>query len=103
VGTLIANKFVPGILDRYLAQTGYQSQQTDQPRDPNQPTNLWEPADGLQGRDFDTHGIFDAKSTSRSYQLWASQHHGLLTLVSAGVATLLAAVLAVRAGTRAEG
>jgi len=58
--------------------TGYKSQQTDQPRDPDQPANLWEPADGPQGRDFDTHGIFDAKSTSRSYQLWASQHHGPL-------------------------
>ena len=103
VGTLIANRFAPGILDRYLAWTGYQSQQTDQPRDPNQPANLWEAADGLQGRDFDTHGIFDAKSTSRSYQLWASQHHGLLALVGAGTAALFA-VLAARAGTgRAEG
>ncbi|HYZ38985.1 MAG TPA: SDR family oxidoreductase [Pseudonocardiaceae bacterium] len=101
MGTLIANKVAPGILDRYLARTGYQSQQTDQPRDPNQPVNLWEPADGPQGRDFDTHGIFDAKSTSRSYQLWASQHHGLLATVGAGV-TALIAVLTTRGRTRAN-
>jgi NAD(P)-dependent dehydrogenase (short-subunit alcohol dehydrogenase family) len=99
VGTLIANKFVPGILDRYLARTGYQSQQTDQSRDPGQPVNLWEPADGPQGRDFDTHGIFDAESTSRSYQLWASQHHGLLAAVGAGAAAVLG-LLAGRAGTK---
>ena len=99
VGTLIANKFVPGILDRYLARTGYQSQQTDQPRDPGQPVNLWEPADGAQGRDFDTHGIFDAVSTSRSYQLWVSQHHGLLGAVGAGAAALLGLLVA-RASTK---
>ncbi|MGH3981435.1 MAG: SDR family oxidoreductase [Pseudonocardiaceae bacterium] len=99
MSTLIANTFVPGILDRYLARIGYQSQQTDQPRDPEQPENLWEPADGPQGRDFDTHGIFDARSTSRSYQLWASQHHGLLGVVGAGAAALLG-LLAARAGTK---
>lgn len=96
--TLIANKLAPGILDRYLARTGYKSQQSDQPRDPDQPVNLWEPADGPQGRDFDTHGIFDARSTYRSYQLWASQHHGLLGAVGAGAAVLLG-LLAARTGT----
>ncbi|HVE96487.1 MAG TPA: SDR family NAD(P)-dependent oxidoreductase [Pseudonocardiaceae bacterium] len=58
---------------------------------PAQPANLWEPADGPQGRDFDTHGIFDATSTSRSYQLWASQHHGLFGAVGAGAAALCSA------------
>lgn len=76
--TLIADKFAPGLLDRYLSITGYKSQQTDQPRPPDQPANLWEAADGPDGRDFGAHGIFDARSTDRSYQLWASQHHGLL-------------------------
>jgi NAD(P)-dependent dehydrogenase (short-subunit alcohol dehydrogenase family) len=93
VGTLIANKFAPGLLDRYLARTGYKSQQTQQPRDPDQPVNLWEPADGRQGHDFGAHGIFDRKSTSRSYQLWASQHHGLVGL-AAGAAAAGALALA---------
>ncbi|MFP5346385.1 MAG: SDR family oxidoreductase, partial [Actinomycetes bacterium] len=69
--TLAANKFVPGLLDRYLARTGYKSQQTDQPRSPDQPANLWHPADGPGGHDFGAHGRFDDRSTSRSYQLWA--------------------------------
>ncbi len=95
-GTLLGNKFAAGLLDRYLGRTGYSSQQTDQPRDPDQPTNLWEPADGPGGRDFGAHGVFDDKSTSRSYQLWASQHERLLGAVGAGTAAVLIALLAIR-------
>jgi hypothetical protein len=46
VGTLTANKLVPGLLDRYLARTGYEAQQPDQPADPERPVNLWELVDG---------------------------------------------------------
>ena len=74
----MANAVAPGLLDRYLARTGYSSQETDEPRDPDQPANLWEPADGEGGRDFGAHGPFDDRSTDRSVQLWASQHHGVL-------------------------
>jgi NAD(P)-dependent dehydrogenase (short-subunit alcohol dehydrogenase family) len=97
-GTLIANKFAAGVLDRYLGRTGYASQQTDQPREEDQPANLWEPADGPGGRDFGTHGIFDARATSRSYQLWASQHERLLGALSAGTAAALIALVAIRSG-----
>ncbi|WP_030517643.1 SDR family oxidoreductase [Nocardia sp. NRRL WC-3656] len=85
--TLAANAIAPGLLDRYLAKTGFDSQQTDQPRDPEQPENLWHPADGEQGRDFGAHGIFDARSTEHSAQLWAGQHHGAVAAAVAGVAT----------------
>jgi NAD(P)-dependent dehydrogenase (short-subunit alcohol dehydrogenase family) len=86
VGTLVANAFAPGLLDRYLAKTGYSSQQTSEPRDPDQPANLWKPADGPRGHDFGAHGEFDDRATSRSWQLWASQHHGGLAAGLAGVA-----------------
>src|SRR5689334_15092076 len=66
--TLIANKFAPGLLDRYLARTGFKSQQTPQPRDPHQPANLWQPADSDSGHDFGAHGRFDNRSHPRSYQ-----------------------------------
>ncbi|MDN5749976.1 MAG: SDR family oxidoreductase [Pseudonocardia sp.] len=99
VGTLIANKFAPGLLDRNLARTGFSAQQTGEPHDPDQPVNLWEPADGPGGRDFGAHGVFDDKSTGRSYQLWASQHHGLLGALAGGAAALLA-LTAARAATR---
>jgi NAD(P)-dependent dehydrogenase (short-subunit alcohol dehydrogenase family) len=78
VGTLAANAIAPGLLDRYLARTGFDSQQTDRDRSPDQPANLWEPADSSDGDDYGAHGIFDDRSTDRSVQLWASHHHGLI-------------------------
>jgi NAD(P)-dependent dehydrogenase (short-subunit alcohol dehydrogenase family) len=94
VGTLAANAVAPGLLDRYLARTGFASQQTDEPSDPDQPGNLERPAD--EGRDYGTRGSFGDRSTSRSPQLWASQHHGLVGAVG-GVAVAACAVLARRA------
>ncbi|HWC21768.1 MAG TPA: SDR family oxidoreductase [Flexivirga sp.] len=103
--TLVANAVAPGLLDRYLARTGFDSQQTDEAREPNQPENLWAPAD--VARDFGTHGRFDDKAKTRSAQLWASQHHGLLGAVSgAALAATTAAVsrrpISVRAGSRSR-
>jgi short-subunit dehydrogenase len=79
-----ANKIVPALLDRYLAKTGYQSQQTDQPADPNRPDNLWQPVD--EQRDFGAHGSFDARSRRRSWQLWLDTHPGLVSLLGATLA-----------------
>src|SRR5439155_16132882 len=50
VATLIANAVAPGVLDRYLARTGIDSQQTDKP--PSRTGNLWHPADGPSGHDY---------------------------------------------------
>ncbi|GAA1564503.1 SDR family oxidoreductase [Kribbella hippodromi] len=82
--TVVANKFVPGLLDHYLARTGYKSQQTDDPVEHT--ANLWAPAD--EDRDYGAHGIFDDRSTSRSYQVWASRHRGLIGAATAGAAAL---------------
>ena len=95
VGTLAANAIAPGLLDRYLARTGFSGQQTDEPRDPNQPANLWKPADGPSGEDFGAHGRFDDQATRRAPQLWASQHHGVLAAFVTGVA---AGVVALKRG-----
>src|ERR687886_164259 len=51
---LLGNKLAPGLGDRYLARTGYDSQQTGEPRDPALPDNLWEPVDAE--RDYGAHG-----------------------------------------------
>nr|WP_239022379.1 SDR family oxidoreductase [Raineyella fluvialis] len=95
--TLAANAVVPGLLDRYLARSGFDSQQTSQPKDPDQPVNLWEPAD--RHRDFGTRGEFDSQSRDRSLQLWASHHHGLLGALAAGLG-LAGALPALRRGRR---
>ena len=97
-GTLIANAVAPGLLDRYLARTGYSSQQTGRPRDPDAPANLSRPADRAGGHDFGAHGDFDDRAHRRSPQLWASHHHGILGAAAAGA--LGAATLAARARRR---
>ncbi|MYW05252.1 SDR family oxidoreductase, partial [Streptomyces sp. SID3343] len=43
VATLLANRVAPALLDRYLARTGYASQQTDRPTPADPADNLWEP------------------------------------------------------------
>jgi NAD(P)-dependent dehydrogenase (short-subunit alcohol dehydrogenase family) len=90
VGTLIGDKFAGGLLDRYLGRTGFDSQQTPEPQPADAPANLWEPVDGPDGRDHGAHGRFDDKAMSRSPQLWASRHHGLLG-AAAGVLVAAAA------------
>ncbi|GAA5171430.1 MULTISPECIES: SDR family oxidoreductase [Amycolatopsis] len=89
VGTLLGDKVIPGLLDRYLARTGFKSQQTDQPRPADQPENLWHPAD--EDIDHGAHGEFDDRAHGRSPQVWASQHHALLGVLGTGaVAGVLA-------------
>ncbi len=85
--TLLANKVAPGLVDRYLARTGYRSQQTTAlPPDPA--VNLWEPADDTADRG--AHGAFDDRAHAHSPQLWASHHHATLaaTATALGGATL---------------
>ena len=88
--TLAANAIAPGLLDRYLAKTGFDAQQTDQPKDPDAPANLWEPADRSGEDDFGEHGVFDSRSISTDPQVWASQHHGVLAAAAAGMAAAAA-------------
>ncbi len=80
---IIGNKLAPGLGDWYLARTGYQGQQTDEPRDGNQPFNLWEPVD--DDRDYGTHGAFDDRASNWSPQLWATMHRRWLALAGAGL------------------
>ncbi|PYC70610.1 short-chain dehydrogenase [Streptomyces tateyamensis] len=74
VATLVANAVVPGLLDRYLARTGFASQQTPQPQPADQPDNLFEPVDARQ--DFGAHGRFDDRAKAHSVQQWASHAVG---------------------------
>ncbi|KLL96275.1 short-chain dehydrogenase, partial [Rhodococcus sp. IITR03] len=97
--TLAANALAPGLLDRYLARTGYRSQQTDRPRDPDQPINLWQPADGPEGTDFGAHGEFDDRAKASSVQAWLSRHHGLLAASVTGALTATGMALAARTRT----
>jgi NAD(P)-dependent dehydrogenase (short-subunit alcohol dehydrogenase family) len=98
--TIIANKLAPALLDRYLARTGYESQQTAQPADPGQPDNLQHPVDGINGHSHGAHGVFDDRSHDRSAQLWLSHHPRMTTALLAGVAAAVTAVVAGKRGRR---
>ena len=80
--TLLANAVAPGLLDRYLARTGVQESADRGAAGPrtSRPTS-GTPADGRGEPDAGAHGDFDAQAKSRSVQLWASQHHGVLAAV----------------------
>jgi NAD(P)-dependent dehydrogenase (short-subunit alcohol dehydrogenase family) len=93
--TLIANAVMPGVLDRYLARTGFNSQQQSQPQPADAPRNLFEPVDGDE--DFGAHGRFDDIAHDADPQTWASQHHGA---VAGAVAVLGAAAAATVARRR---
>lgn len=85
-GTIIANRVAGGLLDRYLARTGVASQQTEDAKRQSQATNLWEPVDGEDGRDYGAHGLFDDRALAHSPQQWASQHRRALSLTAVTVA-----------------
>lgn len=88
--TIAGNDLMPGLLDRYLARTGFSSQQTHEPEDPDRPSNLWSPVAGDHG----AHGGFDGRSHGRSLQLAAATHHGRAAIaVSAGLVAAGAALL----------
>lgn len=55
---IVGQRFIPGLLDRYLGYTGYEGQQTAAPRDPDQPDNLFAPVPGDAG----AHGSFDTRA-----------------------------------------
>lgn len=62
VATVLATKVVPGLLDRYLARTGYDGQQTGEPVEPDRPDNLYTPVLGDHG----ARGDFDTQAHERS-------------------------------------
>lgn len=82
-----ANKFLPGLGDRYLALTGFKSQMRDEPKNPDTPDNLYAPVDA--DKDYGAHGAFDAQAITRSPEMWVSEH---LPLALGGAALGLGAV-----------
>lgn len=90
LAAILAQKFVPGLLDRYLGKTGYKSQQiADEPRDPSVPNNLYEYVPGVHS----ARGKFDDRSKRTSAEVFVSLHRewfafGALALAGLGTACL---------------
>lgn len=70
VYTIAGNKLLPGLVERYLARTAYDAQQTEEPLEAGRRVNLYEPVPGDAG----ARGRFGAQSRERSLQLWLAQH-----------------------------
>ncbi len=81
------NAIAPGVADRYLAQMGYDAQQTSEPAAPNRPHNLWQPVPGDHG----AHGAFDERAKTFSVQWWLNSNRFLVATVVAAVALGLSA------------
>jgi short-subunit dehydrogenase len=84
---IVASIVAPSLADRYLARTGYDSQQIQgEPVDRDRPDNLFSPVEDVAA----TRGRFSPESRTQSRQLWAATHRGALLAAAGG------ALLAVR-------
>ncbi|MEU6064539.1 SDR family oxidoreductase [Streptomyces sp. NPDC047082] len=104
LATIWANRLAPALLDRYLARTGFDSQQTDAPA-PSGPGNLYAPADEPPCADHGAHGIFDDTSHPRSWQAALARHPVATATAVAGasLATVAAVVRQRLNGTSSKG
>jgi NADP-dependent 3-hydroxy acid dehydrogenase YdfG len=81
VQAIIGDKFIPGLLDHYLAHVGYQAQQTDVPVDPARPDNLYEPLPG----DYGARGRFSDRACDYSAQVWVNRYRKWLAFAGLGL------------------
>lgn len=79
VKAIWGQKFIPGLLDRYLAHFGYEAQQASAYIPPNRADNLFTPVPGDHG----AHGVFDSRSQACSPQLWLTKNRRWLILAGA--------------------
>jgi hypothetical protein len=90
VEAIVGNKIAPRLLDQYLGRTGYKSQQTSEPENPDRRNNLWDPVDGEE--DFGSHGSFDRRARPFSFQVWADLRRSWLALGLGASAAALGAI-----------
>jgi NAD(P)-dependent dehydrogenase (short-subunit alcohol dehydrogenase family) len=93
VAVIVGNTLAPSLADRYLAQTGFDSQQVrDLPVEPGREDNLFRPVPDRAA----THGMFDDRSHARSLQAWLSSHRAELAGAVASLSLASASFLSVR-------
>jgi len=76
---IVGQKVIPGLVDRFLATSGYDGQQTDDAADQSSPDNLYDPVPGDHG----AHGRFDDRAKQWSPELAARMHAGALLSAAA--------------------
>jgi len=89
---ILGQKVAPGLVDRYLARTGYDAQQRPEAEVAGRPDNLFEWLPGDRGSE----GPFQAQSRHQSLQLWLREHPALGVVSSVALAAAGAAIAARR-------
>ncbi len=89
VKAIVGDKFIPGLLDHYLAWKGYKSQQTTEPVARDRPNNLFDPLPG----DYGAHGRFDEGAYDFSLQFWLNQRRVWLGAAALAAGAYLARCL----------
>jgi NADP-dependent 3-hydroxy acid dehydrogenase YdfG len=84
---IYGERVAPGLIDRYLARTGFDAQQLDEPLAGEREGNLFEPVEG----DFAAHGRFDDRARKRSWFLEANLHRVGIAAAGAALVAGLAA------------
>ena len=80
---IVGDKFIPGLLDHYLARVGYDAQQTQEPVQPDRLDNLYNP---MPGDYYGARGEFSDRALDYSIQSWANRYRGWLALGGLGLA-----------------
>jgi hypothetical protein len=101
VKAILAQRVVPGFLDRYLARHAWESQQTDDLPAGHPTKHLRDNLDAPVRGDPGAHGPFDARARSFDVPLWL-QLHPKLTSTVAGLATAAAVAWLAHTKTRAR-
>ncbi|HWM36537.1 MAG TPA: SDR family oxidoreductase [Streptomyces sp.] len=96
VATILAEKVAPALLDRYLARTGFESQQVPGEFSAGRVSNLWQPVDADAGSDHGAHGVFDDRALPRSPQAALARHPALVSGLAGAAALGLTGLLRVR-------
>ena len=92
VEAIVGNRIAPRWLDRKLAESGWDSQTTDDLPARADEYNLWEPVD--DDADYGAHGRFDDRARSFSPQLWASTHRSVAAAAGLAVVALVGGLFA---------
>ncbi len=87
--TIWGNKVLPEYLDHYLAKTGFDGQQTNEPESPDRQNNLWQPVLGDHG----ARGPFSAHSWNSSPEVWMATHKKSTLGLLAGIVLGIGAVV----------
>jgi hypothetical protein len=82
---IAANRLVPGLLDHYLARTGYRAQMTSEPDTGDRPSNLWKALPGDRG----ARGRFDDAARSVAPQVWLAEHRRVVGALFVGAGAAL--------------